>query len=336
MSLLENKESKMLIKMILFQILLCVSLFSTTAFEKEIYTFKNRVLKTAIWYPTFETKKEVFASNAVFKGFEASSNSAIKDEKFPLIIFAHGTSGNWRNLSWLANDLSKNNIVMAANHPGYTSRDSNPKSVLRVWKQAKDVSFLITQALNSKFKNNIDKDKIYVLGFSLGGYTALALSCAKLDMSTYKDFCAKFNDKACEYFKEATSIINKEYLKESSQDLRDKRIKKIIAFAPGLMQSLTNESLKNISIPTLIIGAQYDHNVPVETVIKTKFTSFSKTMIYKELKDATHFSFMQECTKNALPILKEENAEFACIDGKDRKRVDIHEEIKILVKDFLK
>ena len=326
----------MLMKMILLQSLLCVSLFATTAFEKEIYTFGNRVLKTAIWYPTFETKKEVFASNAVFKGFEACNKSAIKDEKFPLIIFAHGTSGNWRNLSWLANDLAKNNIVMAANHPGYTSRDSNPKSVLRVWKQAKDVSFLITQALNSKFKNNIDKDKIYVLGFSLGGYTALALSGAKLDMSTYKEFCAKYNDKACEYFKDATSIINKDYLKKSSQNLRDKRIKKIIAFAPGLMQALTNESLKNISIPSLIIGAQYDHNVPVETVIKTKFTSFSKTMIYRELKDATHFSFMQECTKNALPILKEENAEFVCIDGKTRKRVDIHREIKILVKDFLK
>ena len=87
---------------------------------------------------------------------------------------------------------------------------------------------------------------------------------------------------------------------------------------------MTNESLRNISIPALIIGAQYDHNVPVETVIKAKFTSFSKTMIYKELKDATHFSFMQECTKNALPILKEENAEFVCIDGKTRKRVDIY------------
>ena len=326
----------MLIKMILLQSLLCVSLFATTAFEKEIYTFGHRVLKTAIWYPTFETKKEVFASNAVFKGFEPSSNSAIKDEKFPLIIFAHGTSGNWRNLSWLANDLAKNNIALASNHPGYTSRDSNPKSVLRVWKQAKDVSFLITQALNSKFKNNIDKDKIYVLGFSLGGYTSLALSGAILDMSTYKVFCAKYNDKACEYFNDATSIINKDYLKKSSQDLSDKRINKIIAFAPGLMQSFTNESLKNISIPALIIGAQYDHNVPVETVIKAKFSSFSKTMIYKELKDATHFSFMQECTKNALPILKEENVEFVCIDGKDRKRVDIHKEIKIMVNDFLR
>jgi len=323
-------------KMILLQCFLCLSLFANTAFKKEIYTYENRVLKTAIWYPTLEKKKVLIANNTVFKGFKASRKSAIKDKKFPLIIFAHGTSGNWRNLSWLANDLAKDNIVMAANHPGYTSRDSNPKSVLRVWKQAKDVSFLITQALNSKFKNNIDKDKIYVLGFSLGGYTSLALSGAKLDMSTYKEFCAKYNDKACEYFKEARSIINKEYLQKSSQDLRDKRINKIIAFAPGLMQSLTNESLKNISIPTLIVGAQYDHNVPVETVIKTKFKSFSKSMLYKEIQDATHFSFMQECTKNALPILKEEKAEFVCIDGKTRKRVDIHDEIKRMVKDFLK
>lgn len=323
-------------KMILIKSLLFISLFANTAFKKEIYTYNNRVLKTAIWYPTFDKKKETFAQNAAFKGFKASNASEIKDKKFPLIIFVHGTSGNWRNLSWLANDLAKNNIIMAANHPGYTSKDSNPKSVFRVWTQAKDVSFLITKALRSDFGNYIDKDNIYVLGFSLGAYTALALSGAKLDMSKYKTFCMKYNDKACEYFKNATSIINKEYLKKSSQDLSDKRIKKSIAFAPGFMQSMTNESLKKIIIPTLVVGAQFDHNVPVETVIKAKFKYFSKTMFYKEIEDASHFSFMQLCTDKAVSILKEEKAEFVCFDGNSKTREDIHKEVKIMINDFLK
>lgn len=325
----------MLKKIFILNSILISSLFAQTAIKQDILQYKDRVLEVTTWYPSKNTKKETFAQNMVFKGFKASKETKIVNKKFPLIIFAHGTTGNWRNLSWLANDLAKDNIIIAANHPGYTSKDSNPKSVLRVWNQAKDVSFLITKALNSDFKNNIDKNNIFVLGFSLGGYTALALSGAKLDMSNYIEFCKKYNDKACEYFKEATSIIDKTYLKQASQDLKDTRIKKSIAITPGLVQSMTNESLKNITTPTLVIGAQYDHNVPVETVIKGKLKSFSKDITYHEIKDAAHFSFMQLCTNNAIPILKEENAEFVCMDGKLKKRQVIHKELKILVKNFI-
>jgi len=155
-------------------------------------------------------------------------------------------------------------------------------------------------------------------------------------MSTYKDFCKKYEDKACKFFKNAMTIIDEDYLKEAAQNYIDERIKASIALAPGFVQNMTNESLKDINIPTLIIGAQLDHNAPVETVIKSKMKNFSKTMQYVEIEDASHFSFMQICTSKAAMILKEENAEFICLDGENKKRETIHLETKKIVKSFLK
>lgn len=325
----------MKVQLILIFSIFSISLFAKTAYKQEINYNNDRKLETAIWYPSEEIAKDTIAENILFYGFKSNKEGKIKKGKYPLIIFAHGTSGNVRNLSWLANDLAKNNIVIAANHPGYTSRNSTPKSVLRVWNQAKDIKYLITYALNSQLKEYIDKDKIYVLGFSLGGYSALALSGAKLDMSTYKDFCKEFEDEACKYFKNAISIIDEDYLNNAKQDLKDSRIKASISLAPGLVQNMTNESLNKIKIPSLVIGAQLDHNVPVETVIKTKIRHFSKKIKYHEIKDASHFSFMQICKSKARMILKEENAEFICEDGKNKKREEIHSETKKLIHSFL-
>lgn len=336
MTFLKIERLKVKLKLILILSIYTINLLAQTAYKEEINYNNDRKLETAIWYPSNEKSDETFSQNILFYGFKSKKNAQIKKGKYPLIIFAHGTTGNVRNLSWLANNLAKNNIILAANHPGYTSKNSSPKTVLRVWNQAKDIKYLITYALNSNLKQYIDKDKIYVLGFSLGGYSALALSGAKLDMSTYKDFCEKYEDEACKYFKNAISIIDEDYLNNAKQDLKDNRINASISLAPGLVQNMTNKSLENINIPSLIIGAQLDHNVPVETVIKSKIKHFSTNIQYHEIKDASHFSFMQICTNKASVILKEENAEFICKDGKNKKREEIHKETRDLIESFLK
>ncbi len=138
-------------------------------FSQKSVLNKDRKLDFAIWYPSLEKENETFGQNVVFFGFKAKKDAKIIDKKFPLIIFLHGSTGNWRNMSWLAKKLAKDNIIISANHPGSTSKDSTPKTVLEVWTQSKDVKFLISRILKSDFKNNIDKDKIFVLGYSLGG-----------------------------------------------------------------------------------------------------------------------------------------------------------------------
>ena len=308
--------------------------FSSTVFTDNV---RDRTLTSYIWYPTNTQGTEIVAENIAFKGFSASKDANIIKKKFPLYILVHGTSGNWKNLSWLAPKLCQGGaIVIAANHPDYTSNNNTPDSVIKMWNQPKDISFLLDSMFESKFGKQLDNENIFVVGYSLGGYSSMAVAGAKLDMKKYLSFCSENKDKSCRYFKSTFQNFNKEFFQNSAQSQKDVRIRASIAIAPGFVESMTNESLNNIGIPTLIIGAELDENVPPNTHFKPKFNAFSKKIKYQEISNATHFSFMQICRPKAKEILAEENAEFVCIDGGKRSRQELHDEIYQMIKNFIR
>ena len=87
------------IKSLTVFILLTSHLLANVGFDElRFYNEKsNRNLITKIWYPTIEKEDKIFAENIAFKGFIAKDAGKIKKGKHPLIIFFHGTSGNWKN-----------------------------------------------------------------------------------------------------------------------------------------------------------------------------------------------------------------------------------------------
>ena len=131
---------------------------------------RGRTLKTHIWYPSDDGPVARFAENTVFEGIDAARDGAIRHGKYPLYILLHGTTGNWRNLSWLAARLAENGaVVCAADHPGYTSGNATPASVLRAWDQPLDAGFLAGEMFRSRFSEHIDRGKVFAVGYSLGG-----------------------------------------------------------------------------------------------------------------------------------------------------------------------
>ncbi|MGI0116484.1 alpha/beta hydrolase family protein [Zooshikella sp. RANM57] len=313
---------------------------SQIGIESKQFTDNNRsrTISTYILYPTNEASTpKTYAQNTAFWGFEAIENAPISSQKLPLYIMVHGTSGNWRNLSWLASKLAKEGaIVVSANHPDYTSGNATPDSVIKMWNQPKDVSFIIDSMLKTTtYGNFINKEKIAVIGYSLGGYTALALAGAQLDMHKYVDFCSHHQDKACNYFKPTFNTFNKQYYTQTSQPLTDQRINATISIAPGFVESMTSHSLTNIKVPSLIIGAEQDKNLPPSTHFKPYISDFSANIIYQEIADASHFSFMQQCRPKAPAILAEEGAAFVCMDGKKKSRKEIHNELYLLISNFI-
>ncbi|MCV6608894.1 MAG: dienelactone hydrolase family protein [Campylobacterales bacterium] len=296
----------------------------------------NRTLITKVWYPSSDNNNQIFGENIAFKGFNGRLNGTIKRGKYPLVILFHGTSGNWKNQSWLASKLVENGyMVIGANHPDYTSEQATPSKVIKMWNQPKDGSFLIDSILASKYSKFIDKKKIYAVGYSLGGYTSLALGGVKLNMKKYKDFCQNNFDRSCGYFQKTFSKFDKNYYKSSSQSLKDPRIKASIAIVPGFIPMMTKESLKNIKIPSLVIGGELDKNVPVQTQIKPQIKNFSKKITYVEIEDASHFSFVQVCKKGATEVLAKEGASFVCEDGKNKSREELHSQLLQTIKKFL-
>lgn len=327
------------------KLLLLTSLFITTLFSNNIGissleledTKRTRSFDVKVIYPTNENEpKSTFAENPAFVGFKAIEEAEIKKEKYPLYILIHGTNGNWRNLTWLVKDLALNSIIITTSYPNYSSGQATPKNLIRPWHQAKDVSFLIDEIKKSDFSESLN-GKIYIIGHSLGGYTSLALAGAKIDLSKFKSFCKEKDDKSCKYFKKEINNLNKQDIKNGLKDISEKRITKTIAFAPGLIELMTKSSLKKIKTKALILTAQFDKNVPIKTHIEPYKENFSNAISLKTIKDAGHFSFLQICKKEAKKILQKENASFVCEDGKNkRSRVDIHKEIVLKIKEFIK
>ena len=76
----------------------------------------------------------MFGKNAVFKGIELAANPRPKQGAHPVVVFSHGSGGNGMNIGWFAKALADQGmIVIAPNHPGSTSGDSDPEQSLKTW-----------------------------------------------------------------------------------------------------------------------------------------------------------------------------------------------------------
>ncbi|MDF9401535.1 alpha/beta fold hydrolase [Vibrio sp. 1180_3] len=288
---------------------------------------RGRVIEAKLFYPTTMTTPEtIFAENIAFYGFKAAKSAIPKGRNFPLYILVHGTSGNWKNLSWLASELAeKGAFVVSANHPSYTTGQATPESVLRMWDQPRDVSFLVDQILSSDYAQYVDKDNITVIGYSLGGYTALALAGAKFDIKGYQEYCNQHNDTSCDYYSNAFNDLSLQERLMISGDYRDKRITNAVAIAPGYVPAILPKSLDTLSAKTLIVGAELDKTIPPNLQITPYINTSLSNLSYKEIKGASHFSFMQVCKPQAIEILAEEGAAFVCQETGNVDRSSIHQ-----------
>ncbi len=310
-----------------------LSLFAQIGLSKIEFqdSSRDRVISTFVFYPTDDPSTTNFAENIAFYGFSAAEKSSVSKSGLPLFILAHGTSGNWKNTSWLAKELANKAIVISANYPNYTTGEATPDSVLKPWDQPKDVSFLIDAIFSSSFGKHIDQNKIVVIGNSLGGYTAMALAGATIDLRLYQEFCKTHSDRSCTYFKEALEKLSSANIEAAKQSLFDKRIKAGIAITPGFTESMPPTPLSNSTTPMLIISAENDLNVPP----KTHLSNIPENIEHYQIQEASHFSFLQVCKPNAKAILAEEGAAFVCEDSGDKSRPEIHAETIRVINNFL-
>lgn len=297
---------------------------------------RARTIETKILYPTSAAESGgTVAENAAFYGFNAVENADITGERLPIYVLVHGTSGNWRNLSWLASQLAESGaLVVSANHPNYTSGQATPDSVIRMWDQPLDVSFLIDRVLSGKYSAYVDPENITIIGYSLGGYSALALAGARLDMSGYREYCDQNQDASCQYFASAISGLTEEESSKIAADYRDPRVSRVVAIAPGFIPAVRPESLKNLSATTLVVGAELDENVPPKMQLEPYLDDESEKLTYEEMPGSYHFSFMQLCKPEAIAILAEEEAEFVCQEPSNGDRASIHLQLRQLIENF--
>ncbi|MFD0765329.1 alpha/beta hydrolase family protein [Mucilaginibacter lutimaris] len=326
-------------------LLLPITTFAQTLIGEQTFkyndTARNRPLTTEIWYPTTDESKPP----KLKEGFPFVHEPTVRDAKLPngkqpLILISHGTGGGRLTMEWLADALVKQGFIVAAvDHWGNTHDNKIPIDFVTPWQRAQDVSFVLTQLLKDKALNAvIDNKRIGAAGFSIGGYTVIALAGGKIDLKAMDDFTntpAGAKEIAIPEFPNLINTLDEKAIQasfDSAPPLKDKRIKAVFSMSPAVGQGFTKASqFKDVDIPLYIIGAQSDSIAPVKTNALHYHKLMPKSKLFIIPGKAAHYVFLNE----ALGDLKQ-NGGIIFNDGPGVDRHAIHEQVGGMAVKFFK
>ena len=293
-----------------------------------------------IWYPSIGGGRTVtVGGNGVFYGTEAGRGAAHSGESYPMIVISHGAGGNAGQFGWIASALAENGyVVVLPNHPGTTSRNASAQAAVRVWERPKDVSAVIDEITqHAEGYPYIDTSRIAALGFSAGGYTAMALSGARVAPELLQSFCDEGDHgmSDCAFLARGGVDLHAMDLSFAGQVLRDPRIDTSIIIDPGIVETMTQDSLQQIDIPMLIVNLGDEDTIPAGVYAREASEAIPDAR-YEIVTDAIHFSFLAQCKERGAAILiNEGEADLLCDDAGGRGRAAIHDELEGLIVDYI-
>lgn len=299
---------------------------------------RERPIKTEIWYPTKDTTKQNITKKYPFKLPPTSKGAEIASGKFPLIMLSHGTGGNRISQMWLACELASNGFIVASvDHYGNTLDNKIPENFVKVWDRPLDVSFTIDHLLtNSHWNSAIDSSKIGMAGFSLGGYTSIALAGGILNYELLRSF-SNTEEGKIEFnlpeLGDVSKFISPQIIELGNtryKSLKDNRISAFAAMAPAIGQGFNNKKqFDKVDKRILVIGAQNDKRTPINTNAK-HYCELIDSSKYNELKGQVgHYVFMNEA-KNGL----KKNAPIIFKDDESVNRKEIHKQVAKTILEF--
>ncbi|MBL6446102.1 dienelactone hydrolase [Fulvivirga sp. 29W222] len=267
---------------------------------------------------------------------------SLRIKNYPLVIISHGTGGGRLTLEWLATGLVKQGYVVAAvDHWGNTYDNKIPEQFLKVWERPKDISFVLSALLvDDKIGKIVNKEKIGVAGFSLGGFTAIALAGGRLDYDQLLSFMRSDKGEKEAQVPELQELsdflhdqlfidkIRQEYLEE--QSLMDRRIKAFVAIAPALGQGFSVKSqFQEVGRPVLIMGAEGDEIAPVKTNALHYHQLIQSSTFFLHRGKVGHYAFLNQAHE---PLKSESPMFFRDHNTVDRNSV--HEKTVLLAEQF--
>jgi predicted dienelactone hydrolase len=299
---------------------------------------RPRPLSTDVWYPALDTavERDIFIGPPDMPLFYAGRAGRDPDlasapDRFPLILLSHGTGGLSLQIGWLAETLaSRGYIAAAVNHHGNNGLEPYlAQGFLHYWERPRDLTVVLDQLLaDPVFGPRIDPNCVGAAGFSLGGYTVIALAGGIASVGLLIDEFRKlgpdietaippeFSDHSA-FMKEFESLSDQTSAANTSY--RDQRIKAVFALAPVLGPAFSPAGLSSINIPVKIVVGAADRSAPAAGNA-SHFARYIKTAELTILEKVGHYTFLAEATeagKRELPML--------CLDEEGVDRALIHQ-----------
>jgi predicted dienelactone hydrolase len=291
-------------------------------------------ISVSLWYPTSAGgSPTVVGGNPVFKGIAVQQDAAIAKGEFPLILLAHGGLRAAPHLSgWIASYLATRGFIVAEPQPPQLGPADAQAALAEVWLRPADLSATL-QAIESDagWNAHLQKDRIGVVGFLLGGTSALMLAGAELDPVGYATMCdgEAAISMDCSWF--AANGVDLHDVALNRLEHANDRIKVAIAIDPELSAVFTQASLNELAIPVTIINL----GTPATILPALNAASLARLIpevTYETVTDATHYSAFSECTAKGAQILQAEGDDTAlCTDGSARPRAEIHRQVAEMI-----
>lgn len=228
----------------------------------------DRRLTVEVWYP---------AATGSTEQPRRGSAPLSADGPYPLLVISHGNGGTRTDLAFLAVRLASLGFVVAA--PDHLDAelgvDGVPTERVPVDRPLDVLAVIDGLPGTSPLGRLIETGRVGVIGYSLGGFTALTLSGARIDPAGYLAACARpehATDRVCMYAPTwaATEAYRADLGLETPPDeawpaYGDGRIQAVLAIAPSRALLFGADGLAAAEAPVLIVGGTADELAPYRT-----------------------------------------------------------------------
>ena len=233
----------------------------------------------------------------------------------PVIVISHGLGSDRTSFVYLAEYLASHGFAVAVpEHPGSNAEQlqallsakadqiTSPEEFID---RPLDIKYLLDRLthlsrVEPSFQGRLDLQQVGLVGQSFGGYTALALAGAKINLEQI--------DKTCSALKDSLNVslllqCLAQRLTKPEYNFFDPRIKVAIAINPITSSIFGQDGLSQIRIPVMIISGSADKVAPALPEQIKPFSWLETQNKYLVLIDgATHFSTIAESPDVTIPL----------------------------------
>ncbi len=311
--------------------------FSAVAIPSE---HRGRDLAGAVFYPAAGGGRAfLFGDNAVLHGAEVLNGAGAADGSFPVVLVSHGLGGNTGTLGWLSAGLArKGAVVLSVNHPGSTTLDFNLREGVKHWTRAQDLRTALDWLAGEAGLSRIaDFSRVYAVGFSFGGWTALSLGGLRADLEGYCR-AAPPSPQDCASLARRGADLRTYAAEDWNASRKDDRIRAVAAIDPALTYGLGTTHVHDLVEKVLLIGlGTAETRLPATNFSKTGsgFAALLPGAEIEILAPAAHFSALLPCKPAGRAILASENDDPLCDDPPGADRPALHKQIIARIAQFL-
>jgi predicted dienelactone hydrolase len=275
----------------------------------------ERSLNAHIWYPALNSNgvEEQIEYSLPYWGDLTVTGHALEDAApnfengpYPLVIFAHGLSGQRLSSAYLCEHLASHGFVVISidyqdnqgvpGQPMYPSHISRPTDVSRQIDYAEALT-----ANGGVWAGLIDIEHVGVTGHSFGGYTALAAAGAQLDWDHLAEVCETYPDPlgTCPAIltrlEDMAALAGWDEVPASPWPNRgDERVDAIAPLAPA-GRFYGPKGVRDITVPVMLLGGTHDMIAIAEYNFYPVYDALNAPKTQVLFENADHMIFFLDC-----------------------------------------